>query len=218
MVKTESSLPPSPDPPLWGLVLAGGAGSRIGRDKGELQYHGRPQARWTFDLLAGWCERTYVSVRPEQVGIGVYASLPLIEDQSAGGPAAGLLAAWTFAPDVAWLLLATDMPLIDNIILSTLVEGRRPSAVATAFRHPDGSFEPLCAIWEPGARQSLPGREPSSVSLRGLLNALTASVQALDVGDATRFCSVNTPRDHRKVRARIAARAATPESLHESRG
>jgi molybdopterin-guanine dinucleotide biosynthesis protein A len=188
---------------LWGLVLAGGTGSRIGRDKGELDYHGVPQARWAFDLLAGFCERCYVSVRPEQARIGVYATLPLIPDQLSGGPAAGLLTAWGLAPGVAWLLLATDMPLIDETVLETLVRGRAPGATATAFRRPDGMLEPLCAIWEPGAAQAMLSRTPASVSLRAVLE--TSTVAVLAMADASRFRSVNTARDDLDLRARIAA-------------
>jgi len=199
---------PAGTPPLHGLVLAGGAGSRIGRDKGELDYHGLPQARWAFDLVARLCERTYVSVRPEQARLGVYSTLPLIEDRSSYGPAAGLLAAWAVAPDAAWLLLAADMPLIDQAILETLVRGRDAHSLATAYRHPDGLFEPLCAIWEPAARASLQAEagDAGRVSLRRILE--TSRVAQLAMSDAGRFRSVNTPADDSDVRAWLASPAA----------
>jgi molybdopterin-guanine dinucleotide biosynthesis protein A len=195
---------PSSTPPLYGLVLAGGAGRRLGRDKGALDYHGRPQASWAFDLLRGSCERTYVSVRPDQARHRVYTALPLIVDQSSQGPASGLLAAWGFAPDVAWLVLAADMPLIDRAILRNLVQSRDFHGLATAFRHPNGLLEPLCAIWEPAARASLgTAGEPGRVSLRKILQ--TSTVASLSMADPSRFRSVNTPEDDAKVRARLAA-------------
>ena len=74
------------------------------------------------------------------------------DDGATEGAAAGLLAAWRLAPGSAWLTLAADMPLVDDVTLGALVAGRGPGAIATAFRHADGTPEALCTIWEPRAR------------------------------------------------------------------
>ena len=71
------------------------------------------------------------------------------------GPIAGLEAAWRTRPEAAWLALAIDMPLADRPLLQFLIDYRNADALATAFLHEDGTIEPLCAIWEPAARQPL---------------------------------------------------------------
>jgi molybdenum cofactor guanylyltransferase len=158
-------------PPLHGLLLAGGASRRMGCDKGALIVKGEPQARRAFRLLESVCGRAYVAVNARSAAVEPYASLPLIvDDGDYRGPAAGLEAAWARHPGAAWLMLAVDMPLVDGALLEALVAARDRAAVATVFRHADGTLEPLCAIWEPTARdalaQQLAGKD---ASLRRLL-------------------------------------------------
>src|SRR5690606_17603655 len=119
--------------------------------------------------LASVCERAFVSIRPDQAGIAPYDRLPeVLDEPGRHGPAAGLAAAFRHAPHAAWLVLAVDLPLVDESLLGLLVAGRDPARDATAFRHRDGVAEPLCAIWEPSARVGLERAGPNA-SLRRLL-------------------------------------------------
>ncbi|HVY64807.1 MAG TPA: NTP transferase domain-containing protein [Gammaproteobacteria bacterium] len=191
---------------LYGLVLAGGRGTRIGRDKGALDFHGMPQVRWALQLLQGFCEACFVSVRPDQANDGVYAGLPSIVDEGSSGPASGVAAAMRRFPGVAWLVIAADMPLLTRTVLATLVAGRDPSGLATAFRRPAGAPEPLCAIWEPGAGGWLaPSGSDHGVSLRRLLE--TGPARLLDIEDADLLASVNTRADDAWVRRRLVGAA-----------
>jgi molybdenum cofactor guanylyltransferase len=145
-----------PSIPLTGLVLAGGASRRMNRDKGTLRYYSDPQAIHAWRLLNDLCGRAYVSANTLQADAAPYTELPLIVDEGYyRGPAAGLKAAWTRHPEAAWLTLAVDMPLVDSPLLEELEAARDMNAPATAFRHADGTVEPLCTIWEPAARTPL---------------------------------------------------------------
>ena len=189
-------------PPLVGLVLAGGRGARMGADKALLEYGGEPQVAQALRLLAGICGQALVSVRPDQAAQADFARFPQVVDgPGSGGPAAGLLAAWARSADVALLVLAVDLPLVEAADLSRLVAARRPERLATAFRHADGTPEPLCAIWEPAAREPIArgrhgGRSPS---LRRLLEAGPAELVAAP--DPARLRSVNTPEEYRAAAA-----------------
>lgn len=147
-------MPAADAPPIYGLVLSGGRSSRMGRDKALLKYHGKSQIEWTAELARLVCERVYVSVRPDQVNDPERARLPQIVDRVENkGPIAGILAAQAAAPDVAWLVLACDLPFIDDPTLRHLIASRDPARVATAYRSThDGLPEPLCAIFEPRSR------------------------------------------------------------------
>jgi molybdopterin-guanine dinucleotide biosynthesis protein A len=141
--------------PLYGLVLAGGSSTRMARDKAALAFHGRPQLDWAFDLLGAHCSRVFVSVRPDQREDPVRAHFPQIVDTRAGvGPIAGIAAAQHAHPDVAWLVLACDLPFVDDAVLSRLVASRQPERPITAYRSTnDGLPEPLCAVFEPQSAQ-----------------------------------------------------------------
>jgi len=139
--------------PLYGLVLAGGASRRMGHDKAALALHGRPQLDWAYDTLARHCQRVFVSIRADQQDDPVRQGRQVIVDVHDGtGPIAGIAAAQAAHPDSAWLVLACDLPFVDDAVISHLT-GRRDGrpVVAYASSH-DGLPEPLCAIYEPGSR------------------------------------------------------------------
>jgi len=144
-------------PALFGLVLAGGASTRMRTDKAALQYHGRPQLRWAFELAMKVCTASFVSVRPDQRDDATRASFPQIVDRQPGiGPIAGISAALLEHPKAAWLVLACDLPFLTEPTLQHLIAKRDLHKVATAYRSAhDGLPEPLCAIWEPAAREPL---------------------------------------------------------------
>ncbi|AQS88650.1 bifunctional molybdenum cofactor biosynthesis protein MoaAD [Neoasaia chiangmaiensis NBRC 101099] len=143
--------------PLYGLVLAGGASTRMGQDKAALHYGGRTQLANAFAMLDRHVERTFVSVRNTQQNDPTRAPFPQIVDNvTAAGPAVGILSAHATYPDAAWLVLACDLPMLDDATLAALIAARDEQHVATAFRSEhDGLPEPLCTIWEPGALEKL---------------------------------------------------------------
>lgn len=140
---------------LYGLVLSGGKSTRMGKDKGQIAYHGIPQREYLYHLLDGVCERTYMSIRKEQEE-EIKAGFNSIADQDKyRGPFNGLLSAHSQFPDVAWLVLACDLPLMDEVSLRQLVLARDPDKMGTAFAQVEDPLpEPLCAIWEPEALRS----------------------------------------------------------------
>jgi len=144
--------------PLYGLVLAGGHSKRMGQDKAALEYSGRSQLERAFGLLEKLVTRTFVSVRPDQAQDPLRARFPQIVDMPGDteGPAAGIRAAQLAHPAAAWLVLACDLPYLDMATLQQLIARRDPARLATAFRSShDGLPEPLCAIYEPAAADTL---------------------------------------------------------------
>lgn len=195
--------------PLYGLVLAGGRSRRMQSDKAALAYGARPQLAEAFDLLARHVPRAFVSVRPDQGGDALRAGYPQVVDGPDGrGPIAGIIAAQAQHPDAAWLVLACDLPFLDDATLATLVARRDVGRLATAFRSRyDGLPEPLCAIYEPRSREAIlahvgAGRDcPRKFLLEhdALLLGPVATA-ALD--------NANTPADAAAARAALVARGA----------
>jgi molybdopterin-guanine dinucleotide biosynthesis protein A len=139
-------------PPLLGLVLAGGKSSRMGQDKGLLEYHGLPQRTYLYELLEGLTEATYLSCRPDQ-SARLSREFKLIADSIEGlGPFGAIISAFREFPNHAWLVVACDLPMIDKQSVLSLIHGRNPSKIATAFYNEATGFpDPLFTIWEPKA-------------------------------------------------------------------
>jgi molybdopterin-guanine dinucleotide biosynthesis protein A len=144
--------------PLYGLVLAGGRSTRMGRDKAGIEFEGRSQLQRAFGLLEPLVARSFVSVRADQRDDPLRAPYPQLIDLPHGpeGPIRGIRAAQLEHPEAAWLVLACDLPLLDAATLQHLIARRDPARTATAYRSShDGRPEPLCAIWEPASAGAL---------------------------------------------------------------
>jgi molybdenum cofactor guanylyltransferase len=189
--------PAGPPPDLRGLVLAGGRSERLGRDKAAVVIDGCPLLELAVVLLRRFVSDVRVAVRPDQLSDDLRGRFALIPDEAAGiGPAAGIIAAHRLVPGSAWLVLACDMPLVDEQVLATLVGGRDATRPATAFKgEADGLPEPLCAIYEPATlarfrRQLEAGGNPSP---RDWLAA--ANPRLLETPGLNALGSINTPED-----------------------
>lgn len=139
-------------PKIYGLVLAGGQSTRMGKDKGLIPYHGMPQREYLYHLLSRVCDKTYVSIRPEQQNDLPDDIETVVDENRYKGPYNGLLSAHRKYSKVAWLVLACDLPLIDLQSLQELIAARDPNMMATSFAQKEDPLpEPLCAVWEPRA-------------------------------------------------------------------
>lgn len=199
-------------PPLFGLVLAGGASKRMQRDKALLQYHGRSQLEWAYELIAPRCVANFVSVRAEQRTDPVRAKFPQIVDrQSDGGPLAGISAALAEHPKAAWLVVACDLPFLTDTTLRHLIEARDPQRIATAYRSShDGLPEPLCAIWEPAARALAQAQLDSGKNCpRKLL--INADCKLIELPERDALNNVNTPDELNAASARLGGSNASTE-------
>lgn len=189
--------------PLYGLLLSGGASQRMRRDKAQLNYAGEPQLLRAWRLLRAVTARAFVSVRDSQRDDPLRAGLPqLVDNAAASGPAAGILTAQAAYPDAAWLVLACDLPLLDEATLRTLIAARDPRKDATAFGSRfDGLPEPLCALWEPSSHALLQQRCeagsccPRKVLLQSNIALLPAPGDALD--------NINTPEEFERMQQQL---------------
>jgi molybdopterin-guanine dinucleotide biosynthesis protein A len=183
--------------PVYGLILAGGSSSRMQHDKATLMYGGRSQLDRAYDLVSRHVSKTFVSVRANQTEDPVRAEKPLIVDTISGeGPIVGIRSAFAKFPDVAWLVLACDLPFLSDAVVAQLLASRDPTNLATAYRSAhDGLPEPLCAVWEPAAAAALAayqagdGRCPRKFLIRNPVRLLEPlELRALD--------NVNTPEEY----------------------
>ena len=135
---------------LFGLVLSGGKSSRMGKDKGLVNYHGTPQREYLYFLLKKVCDSVFLSIRQEQLPETPTSFKTVVDQDKYNGPFNGIMSAFDAHPNVGWLVIACDLPFMDLPSLQQLIGKRNPEKSATAFKNPDtGNPEPLCCIWEP---------------------------------------------------------------------
>ena len=128
---------------LNGLILAGGKSTRIGQDKGMIDYHGKPQHEYLVDLLKPYCSEVFISSK-ENIKQNTIA-----DHFDLDSPLNGILSAFHFDPATAWLTVPVDMPYLNSQAIEFLLRYRDPKKVATCFFDSDGKLpEPLVTIWE----------------------------------------------------------------------
>jgi molybdopterin-guanine dinucleotide biosynthesis protein A len=178
-----------------GLVLAGGASRRFGLDKATLLIDGERLVDRTLRVLAA------VAAPVLEVGPAFGRSDAVRDDPPGGGPlaaiAAGGVALRDSQPSRSSLVLAVDLPGIDEITLTWLAE--HPSA-HTVVPVIDGMAQSLCARYSRDAldaAQKLVSRGERAV--RALLDATPVhyadETEWNGVADARVFADVDTRDD-----------------------
>lgn len=185
---------------LNGAVLAGGKSLRMGQDKGAMLWHGVEQREYIATLLSKFCGEVFISCRDEQqVVSSAYPLLPDVYENM--GPLGAILTAFKKDPESAWLILACDLPLLDEATLRHLVEHRNENAIATTYESPyDGLPEPLITIWEPAAYPYLIGAIDEGYKCPRKALMRSEHVTVLKAADPDALMNTNTPEDAEKVR------------------
>jgi len=144
---------------IHGLVLAGGKSRRMGTDKALLMRDGQSQLSLAVALLARHLPQVFVSARPDQAEEAERSRFAQIVDRYDDmGPVAGILSALEHDPKVAWLVLACDLPNLDDETITALISAHNAEHPITAYKSShDGLPEPLCAIYSPSAHAVVAG-------------------------------------------------------------
>ena len=134
--------PASPIPRVAGILLTGGASRRMGSDKATLVVAGAPSARRIASLLSR------VAHPVLEVGPGCSGLASVREDPLGEGPlvavAAGGRALRRLGHSGPALVLACDLPLVDESLLRFLARRPGPTSVVPEV---EGRSQPLCARW-----------------------------------------------------------------------
>jgi molybdenum cofactor guanylyltransferase len=176
---------------LNGLVLSGGKSMRMGKDKGLISYHGKPQREYLFGLLSAYSNTVYTSCNASQT-VPAYLN-PLIDEFDFQSPINGILSALKKSPDKAWLIVAVDMPNVNADVLGNLISHRDKTKTATCFYNPETALpEPLLTIWEPAAFPLLlEFVKDGKISPRDFLNS--HPVKMIHPADESILMNINSP-------------------------
>jgi len=184
--------------PVKGLVLVGGKSTRMGSDKSELNYFGKPQKEVAKELLEEHNLETFYSVQKSDNDYEISDKFLNI------GPFGGICSAFQKDPNSAWFVLATDVPFVNNEIIQLVLKHRNPSKVATAIKGKNKDFvEPLITIYEPKAYPILLQYLAQGYSCpRKML--INSDVEILEIEDDF-IRNINTPEEFRAAKEEISS-------------
>ncbi|MES2268709.1 MAG: NTP transferase domain-containing protein [Bacteroidota bacterium] len=197
-------------PVLNGLVLAGGKSTRMGIDKGTMNWFGKEQRYHMADLLKKHCSEVFISCRDEDQQKEIDADYLTLTDTFTGlGPYGAILSAFRQQPDAAWLVVACDLPLVDANLLQHLVTNRSTATIATAFQSNYQDFpEPLITIYEPKSYPVLLQflAQGYSCPRKVLINS---DVTVLQAPDKDALANVNTPEELERIKGILQQKITT---------
>jgi molybdenum cofactor guanylyltransferase len=182
---------------LTGLVLAGGAGRRMGRDKAVIELHGERLADRAARRLRTCCAEILVapgSRRPLEV-----AGARVVADAAGHGPLAGIVGGLQAATTELLAVVGVDMPDLSPELFMAMAG--RWDGEAGVVPVVDGVLQPLHALyataWASRFAQLLAGGEGSA---QRALTSLGAKVVGPDVWqpldpDAAFARGLNSPED-----------------------
>ncbi len=182
---------------VCGLILSGGLSSRMGEEKRLINYHEKTQEQYLFDLLSNYFPAVYVSINQNQK-----TDLPYIQDLDLPikSPIVGIVSAFNHNPNIAWLVVACDMPFVDEKTIELLIKKRNSEKFATAFENPKEHFpEPLLTIYEPKIFTKLQeaineGRKSPMKVLQNL------NVELLQTFDSQWIMNINTLEERTAIK------------------
>jgi len=138
---------------MLGVILCGGKSTRMGSDKGLLKLHAGTWAQTAVEKLGALEMCVVLSVNCSQYRdySPIFTIEQLVKDNEeldVHGPLSGVLSVHLKYPQQDLFVLACDMPLMENKILSQLLDAYRNNMTYDAFVFTnEGEPEPLCAIY-----------------------------------------------------------------------
>jgi molybdenum cofactor guanylyltransferase len=195
---------PIPELRFEGVVLAAGRSLRMRTDKANLTWADGErlwQRQWRILGEAGIARR-WLSVRSDQAWVP--ADVAVVRDAVPdAGPLAGMLAAGAAGDGTHVVVLAVDLPEVPVEWVRTLMARAQPER-GVVGRWPDGTYEPLAALYPRGWLQEWRAAFGSVVHPPGLQALLreragTGGLDVIPLGPERErwFRNANTPEDLR---------------------
>lgn len=181
---------------LTGLVLAGGAGRRIGRDKAAIEVDGQSLLARVAGRLATRCPTVLVAGGDRALPAGPWR--PIDDRPGGGGPLAGLLGALAVAETPLVAVVAVDMPHADPAVLAALADAWQGEAAVVPVAA--GRPQPLHAVYATAGLPRLASLfDAGARSVTDVVRRTTAAWVPV-VGPARWAENINTPDDLRRLR------------------
>ena len=203
------------------VILAGGFGRRLGRDKATCPAAGRPLLHWTALAAAEVTDDIVVVRRRDQQFVTAMGApwREVTDERPERGPLAGLEAAMMVVQHELMVAIACDMPLVRGSVIAAVAAAA--AGVEIAMPLVDEHAQPLLAAY----RRSLAPQVHELLDQgEGRLRALLPLVDHVLIGEddlrehdpqLESLTNVNRAEDLERVEAILAARSSESASAEE---
>jgi len=178
-----------------GVVLAGGAGRRIGGAKATVALHGAPLLTYPVAALQQALAEVVVVAKPDTElpplpGVAIWTEPP-----EPRHPLTGIVHALAFAGERPVLVSAGDLPFASVGLARELADADAAGTPAVVPRA-GGRLQPLFARYEPSALAPLAAALAAPDGL-GRLTEIVAALgpRVVELADERAFFNVNAPED-----------------------
>jgi molybdopterin-guanine dinucleotide biosynthesis protein A len=186
---------------IFGTILAGGAGRRMGADKALILLHGQSLIAHAIARLEPQVEQLAISANGDPARFANH-NLPILSDETALGPLAGVLAALHWAAPLgasAVVTVSVDTPFLPGDLTPRLCLAAEASALGLAIACA-AKDHPTCALWPVALAAPLAGFLASGAKPR-MMDFITAHHAArAHFPDEAAFQNLNTPEDLARAR------------------
>jgi molybdopterin-guanine dinucleotide biosynthesis protein A len=199
-----------------GCIMAGGASTRMGRNKALIEFQGQPLIERTVGRFKDWFDQVLlVTNTPEEYG---FLGVEMVSDRLPDlGPLAGIEAGLVASRHPLLFVAACDMPFLDEALIKHLIS--LANGVDVVLPVIAGQSEPLHAVY---ARTCLPyvtaNLNEGALKLGGLMAQLqvrqVAEAEVAPFGAPDRlFMNCNSPNDLTLALSLAAGHPRSPRQI-----
>lgn len=176
---------------ITGVVMAGGKSSRMGSDKGLVDFEGKPMVKYAIDLLSAYFKTLIISSNDRNYEM---FNLPLVPDFHKNcGPICGLHAVMKQVETPYVFILSCDMPLMTALVIEKLLASLNDDEIVVP-RLFNEKIEPLCAIYSVSLLNRIEKQMfHACYKMTELIKASASSY--VDFRDAAPFYNINHPNE-----------------------
>jgi len=188
---------------ITAFILAGGKSTRMGRDKGFVEFQGRTLLDHSLELARGVA--TEVLIVGDRDKFSAFASV--VEDVFPDcGPLGGIHAALQTSRSALNLVIAVDLPFVEFRFLEYLLEQARATTALVTVPRVAGGWQPLCAVYR---REFANWAEHALQRGRNKIDSLFSEVETRVLAEdeltqsgfsSKMFQNLNTPEDLERAR------------------
>jgi molybdopterin-guanine dinucleotide biosynthesis protein A len=185
------------DQKFTGIVLAGGRGSRMGKEKGQIRWKGKTLIEHAIDIVSPLCEELIISANHDRYRT---FGFPVVRDLVPDcGPMGGIYSALSVSETRNNLIIPVDTPLVTTEIYRHLISFVNSYDVIVPVDH-NAYYQPLCAMYSKSIIPFMKARmDKGQFGFTPLLDKVHTKAVPFHVGldfyQSDTFYNINSPED-----------------------